>query len=69
MALAESGPSLLTLGIIFTGDMNFTNSLSSEKLQCSLYGTSYLRMREVKATVTRVITYVWFQRIWCPLLF
>lgn len=44
MALADSGPSLFTLGIMFAGDMNLTNSLSSVKLECSLYGTSYLMM-------------------------
>ncbi|KAF7817337.1 ethylene-responsive transcription factor ERF017-like [Senna tora] len=42
IALADSGPSLFTLGTMFSADMSFTNSLSSVKLQCSLYGTSYL---------------------------
>jgi hypothetical protein len=36
IALADSGPSLFTLGIILFGDKKFTNSLSSVKLQCSL---------------------------------
>jgi len=42
MASADSGPSLFTLGIMFSGEINCTNSLNSVKLQCSLYGTSYL---------------------------
>lgn len=42
MALLEASLSLLTLGIILVGDISFTNSLNSSKLQCSLYGTSYL---------------------------
>lgn len=46
--LADSGPSLLTLGIILSGDVNFTKSFSSEKLQCSLYGTSYLKQKPLE---------------------
>lgn len=42
IALADSGPSLFTLGMMLSGDISSTNSLSSVKLQCSLYGTSYL---------------------------
>ena len=42
IASALSGPSLFTLGIMCSGDMNLTNSCSSVKLLCSLYGTSYL---------------------------
>lgn len=42
MASADCGPSLFTLGIICCGEMNRTNSFSSVKLLCSLYGTSYL---------------------------
>lgn len=38
---------------MFTGDTNLTNSLSSVKLLCSLYGTSYL---DGKATKTYVNT-------------
>lgn len=45
IALAESGPSLPTLGITFVGDTSLTNSASSVKLQCSLYGTSYLESK------------------------
>lgn len=45
MDLAESGPLLLTLGIMLTGETSFTNSLSSVKLLCSLYGTSYLEYK------------------------
>lgn len=48
MELADSSPSLLTLGIILSGDMNFTNSFSSEKLLCSLYGTSYLKEKPLE---------------------
>lgn len=36
IASALSGPSLFTLGIMFSGDMNLTNSCSSVKLLCSL---------------------------------
>lgn len=46
IASADSGPSLFTLGIMLSGDVSFTNSLSSVKLQCSLYGTSYLINKE-----------------------
>lgn len=53
IALADSGPSLFTLGTMFPGDINLTNSLSSVKLQCSLYGTSYLENRE---TTYRLVT-------------
>jgi len=46
IASEDSGPSLLTLGIMLLGDTSFTNSLSSVKLLCSLYGTSYLMNKE-----------------------
>lgn len=58
MAFAESGPSLLTLGIMFSGDRSFTNSLSSVKLQCSLYGTSYLDNRGAKSLISHIIRVV-----------
>lgn len=44
MVSEDSGLLLLTLGMIFSGERNCTNSLSSVKLLCSLYGTSYLKM-------------------------
>lgn len=46
IASADCGPSLFTLGMMLSGDISFTNSLSSAKLQCSLYGTSYLTNKE-----------------------
>lgn len=44
----ESGPRLFTLGIMFAGDTNLTHSLSSVKLLCSLYGTSYLDGKAIR---------------------
>lgn len=51
IASALSGPSLFTLGIMWSGDTNRTNSRSSVKLQCSLYGTSYLNISKAKAKI------------------
>lgn len=62
MARAESGPWLFTLGIMFTGDTSFTKSLSSEKLLCSLYGTSYLYINEIFYYPSKQNTLVWWFR-------